>query len=144
MEYTIIKTAKQYKEYCAKLMELASKKTTKKIQDEIELIELLIEKWDNEHSKSKDMDPIELLKYMMENKNMSQTDLIPILGIHKSAISQILSYKKGLSKEVIRKLAEFFKVSQEGFNRSYPLVSEINRGHVNEKLMNTKKEFVKA
>jgi HTH-type transcriptional regulator/antitoxin HigA len=67
------------------------------------------------------MDTIELLKYFMENKNITRNDLIEILGINKSALSQILSYKKGLSKSVIRTLADYFKVSQEAFNREYEL-----------------------
>ena len=146
MEYTVIKTKKQYVEYCNKVMELARKKSTRKIEDEIELLQVLIDKWDDEHYKSdrKKMDPIQLLKYVMENKKMTQTDLIPILGINKSAISQILSYKRGLSKEVIRKLSEHFKLNQEAFNRSYPLVSEANKGHVNEKMMNTTKVFARV
>lgn len=107
-----------------RLKELFSEKPSKKIEEEIELIDLLIEKWDNEHAKSKDMDPVELLIYLMKNHEMSRETLGQILGINKSAISQILNYKKGLSKEVIRKLSEYFKVSQEAFNRSYSLRQE--------------------
>lgn len=36
-------------------------------------------------------------------------------------MSDILNYKKGLSKEVIRKLATHFKVRQEAFDRPYKL-----------------------
>jgi HTH-type transcriptional regulator/antitoxin HigA len=122
MEYTIIKTKKQYREYCDRVMELAAKVSTKKLEDEMELIELLIDKWEAENgNKLSNMDPIELLKYFMENKNITRNDLIEILGINKSALSQILSYKKGLSKSVIRTLADYFKVSQEAFNREYEL-----------------------
>jgi HTH-type transcriptional regulator/antitoxin HigA len=46
MEYTIIKTKKQYREYCDRVMELAAKVSTKKLEDEMELIELLIDKWE--------------------------------------------------------------------------------------------------
>ncbi len=42
-------------------------------------------------------------------------------GISKGYISDILHYKKGLSKELIRKLAVHFKVSQGAFNRPYKL-----------------------
>jgi len=37
-----------------------------------------------------------------------------------------LHYKKGLSKDVIRKLAAHFKVSQEAFNRPYALVVPVH------------------
>ena len=52
---------------------------------------------------------------------MKAKDLVNLLGVSKGYVSDILHYKKGLSKEVIRKLAERFKVSQEAFNRPYPL-----------------------
>jgi HTH-type transcriptional regulator/antitoxin HigA len=36
-------------------------------------------------------------------------------------VSEILNYNKGMSKEVIRKLAHHFKVSQDAFNKAYDL-----------------------
>jgi HTH-type transcriptional regulator/antitoxin HigA len=140
MKYTIIKNKAQYITYCDKIMNLTSvKKPNKEIENEIALLELLIDKWDKEHYKPTEKSPIELLKYLMENRGMSRNDLMEILGLSKGAISQILNYKKGLSKNVIRKLADTFKVSQEAFNRPYPLTVEVNKGHKNEKMMNTKK-----
>jgi len=53
---------------------------------------------------------------------MKAQDLTAILGISKGYVSDILNYKKGLSKDVIRKLAEYFKVRQEAFNRPYNLL----------------------
>ncbi len=145
MEYTIIHTKKQYKEYCKKIMELCSKKPTRKIEDEIELLQLLVDKWDRENyaSDEDDMDPIQLLKYIMETKNLNQANLVSILEINKSAVSQILNYKRGLSKEIIRKLSLHFKMTQEAFNRSYPLASEANKGYIKEKMMKTKKVFAR-
>ena len=142
MKYTIINNKAQYVEYCNKIMKLASiKKPDKGREEEIALLELLIGKWDKEHYKQKERTPIELLKYLMENQGMSRNDLMEILDLSKGAISQILNCKKGLSKDVIRKLAHTFKVSQEAFNRPYPLIIEANRGHQNEKMMNTKKSL---
>ncbi len=56
----------------------------------------------------------------MEEKNLKSKDLAGILRVSKGLISDILNYKKGLSKEIIRSLADYFKVSHEGF-RSYKL-----------------------
>ena len=57
----------------------------------------------------------------MEDHHMKPQDLTTILDISKGYVSDILNYKKGLSKEVIRKLAEYFKVKQKAFNRPYKL-----------------------
>lgn len=125
-------------------MDLASKKPTKEIEDELELLELLIDNWEKDNLKNDESDPIELLKFLIENHNMERSDLIKLLGISKGALSQILSYKKGLSKNVIRKLSERFKVSQEAFNRPYLIKSQANKGHKDERMMNTTKELVAA
>lgn len=143
-QYKIIKTKEQYKAYCDRVMELAALKPTDELEDEIETIEIFIDKWENEQYKKNAIDPVQLLKYLMENRNMNQEQLATALSINKSYVSLILNYKKGLSKVVIRKLAELFKVSQEAFNRTYELVSPLNRGHKHEKLMNVKKGLAAA
>lgn len=52
---------------------------------------------------------------------MRPKDLVPILKIRKGLVSDILNYKKGLSKEIIRILSAHLKISQEAFNRNYNL-----------------------
>ena len=141
MNYIIIKNKKQYQEYSDKVMTLASKKPTKEIEEEMELLELLIENWENKVYTTETKDPIKLLKSLMEVHQLKSVDLVKILDIQRSAVSQILSYRKGLSKDVIRKLSNHFKLSQEAFNRSYELVSTLNRGRIDEKMMNFPKKM---
>ncbi|MEX8548463.1 MAG: type II toxin-antitoxin system HigA family antitoxin [Mucilaginibacter sp.] len=122
LKYKVIKTEEQYWQYCNILEALVDKKTNEEQEDEIELLTFLIEKWDEEHQISQQNDPVTLLKYLMEENNMKPKDLADLLGVGKSVVSEILNYKKGFSKEIIRKLAERFKVKQEAFNRTYPLI----------------------
>lgn len=122
LKYKIIKSKKQYFDYCDALKKLVDqKKKDKSIKEEIELLNLLIEKWDNEHNSFTDADPIELLHFLMEENNLKAKDLAIILVISKGMVSEILNYNKGMSKEVIRKLAQHFKVSQDAFNKEYDL-----------------------
>ena len=121
LKYKVIKTKWQYNLYCKDLENLLGRSRNKNIQNEIELLTLLIEKWDSEHNSFKDADPIRLLFSLMEDEKMKSRDLVDLLGISKGYVSEVLNYKKGLSKEVIRRLAEYFKVSQEAFNRPYKL-----------------------
>jgi HTH-type transcriptional regulator/antitoxin HigA len=142
LKYTLIKTRQQYNEYCDKLEELLTQETTgQQIQDEIELLGLLIEKWDNEHSTIQKSDPVRIIKSLMESHKLRSKDLSDILDIPKSTVSEILHYKKGLSKEVIRKLAAHFKMSQEAFNRPYKLVSRLNSQLRDSGVMNTPKKL---
>lgn len=124
MIYKVIKSKSQYADYCKKLETLVfSDANGTEIMDEIDLLTVLIEKWDAEHNTFQDVDPIRLLHSFMEDHQLKPKDLVEILSVSKGYISEILHYKKGLSKDAIRRLAEYFKVSQEAFNRPYKLVT---------------------
>jgi HTH-type transcriptional regulator/antitoxin HigA len=122
LKYKVIKNKIQYKEY-TKVLEglIFSNVKNKDTKEEIELLTVLIEKWDADHNNFCELDPVELLRSFMDDHNMKAKDLVELLGISKGYVSDILNYKKGFSKDVIRKLAAHFKVSQEAFNRSYVL-----------------------
>jgi HTH-type transcriptional regulator/antitoxin HigA len=127
LKYKIIKTEEQYKDYCSKLENLLEKENSN--QDEVELLTFLIEKWDQEHNSFEAMDPIALLHSLMNGHNLKSKDLVNILGVSKGLVSDILNYKKGLSKEIIRTLSSYFKLSQEAFNRPYKLKLSIRSTH---------------
>ncbi len=122
LKYTIIKNKTQYKDYSNKLEELVFSNSKKKaVKDEIDLLTLLIERWDTAHNSFHEVDPVTLLRSFMNEQQLKATDLVELLAVSKGYVSEILNYKKGMSKEVIRKLAERFKVSHEAFNRYYEL-----------------------
>lgn len=143
LKYKIIKNKAQYNKYCNIIEELILLED-KNAQDEIELLSLLIDKWDSGHNSLNDLNPIELLKALMSEHNLKAQDLVDILNITKGTISKILNYHKGLSKDTIRKLSDYFKVSQEAFNRPYKLINEVNKHFRNASLMNTRKNLVDA
>lgn len=127
MKYTIIKSIEQYNDYCDTLFGLTKSNTTDQaMQDEIDLLTLLIEKWDEEHNTLKETDPVQLLKSLMADHKLKAKDLAEILHVSKGLVSDILHYRKGFSKEVIRTLSEHFKLRQEAFNRPYKLISPLN------------------
>ena len=141
LKYKVIRNKIQYNEYIKKLEELIfSRSRNRAIRDEISLLTLLIETWDAEHNTFSEVDPICLLLSLMDDHKLKPKDLVDILKVSKGYVSEILHYKKGLSKDVIRKLADRFKVSQEAFNRPYKLVSPINAHLKNARVMNTKKK----
>ena len=139
LTYTVIKNKTQYREYSNILEELVfSRAKARNTKDEIALLTLLIEKWDAEHNTFGELDPIQLLHSLMAEHALKAKDLVEILDISKGYVSDILNYKKGLSKDVIRKLSEYFKVSQEAFNRPYKLIVPENSRRRNASVMNTK------
>jgi HTH-type transcriptional regulator / antitoxin HigA len=142
LKYKVIATKSQYKEYTNILEELVfGGSKSKSTKEEIALITVLIEKWDADHNTFDDLDPIHLLQSLMTDHNMKAKDLVEFLEVSKGYVSDILNYKKGLSKDVIRKLSKYFKVSQEAFNRPYKLVVPENSHFRNASVMNTTKEL---
>ena len=143
LKYKVISSKTQYKEYCNLLENLVfATSKSKNLNDEIALLTLLIEKWDAEHTSFKEFDPVQLLQSFMESHQLKAKDLVELFTLSKSHVSEILNYRKGFSKVVIRKLATYFKVSQEAFNRPYVLKSiemnVLNNSHSSK----SKKELV--
>lgn len=139
LKYTIIKSRDQYDTYCRNLEELLGSAIDESVQDEIDLLTLLIETYDEAHNTFTELTPIALLRSFMTEHHLRSQQLVELLGVSKGYVSDILNYKKGLSKEVIRKLATHFKVRQEAFNRPYKLKitsaqPELNSGIINKPL----------
>ena len=123
LKYKVIKNKTQYEEYTRILENLVfSDAKEPGARDEIDLLTLLIEQWDAEHNTFKEVDPIRLLHSFIADHKLKSKELVKILCISKGYLSEILHYKKRLSKVVIRKLASHFKVSQEAFSRPYKLI----------------------
>ncbi|TFH21140.1 MAG: ArsR family transcriptional regulator, partial [Bacteroidia bacterium] len=86
LKYTVIKTREQYFDYCRILEDLVFQENDE-LDDEIDLLDLLIEKWDRDHSTLGELDPVELLKSLMEDHNLKAKDLAEILGLTKGTVS---------------------------------------------------------
>jgi len=140
LQYTVIKTENQYNDYCKTLEDLVMlKKKSKEQQDTVDLLTLLIEKWNAEHNTFAYADPIELLRYLMDENKLKGVDLAKLLSVSTSLVSDMLNYRKGLSKDIIRKLEERFKVNQTLFNRPYKLISPVNSHLRDASVMNREK-----
>ncbi len=72
--------------------------------DELEILALLVEKYEEQHWQIAAPDPIEAIKYRMEEMGLKQKDLVPIIG-SKSKVSEVLNRKIGLSLTMISNLS---------------------------------------
>ncbi len=120
LKYKKIKSLGQYNEYCDTHAELM---ITEEATDEIELLELLIEDYDRRMmaGKLEELNPVELLKSLLENAEWSQSKFAEEIGVSRQLINDILAYRRNISKELVVKFADFFAMSQEAFSRNYEL-----------------------
>lgn len=86
--------------------------------DELEILGILLENYENEHFPIELPDPIEAIKFRMEQLNYSQNDLAEVIGL-KSRASEILNKKRKLSLEMIRKLTEKLHIPSEVLIQAY-------------------------
>ncbi|MEK7723009.1 MAG: transcriptional regulator [Acidobacteriota bacterium] len=80
----------------------------------LQLLARLIEDYEDEHYPIEDAPPHQVLKFIMEQRDLKQSDLLDIFGSSGIA-SEVVNGKRSISKTQAKKLAERFKVSVELF-----------------------------
>ena len=85
------------------LMDLDPKMGTEQ-SDELEILVMLIEKYEEKFWEISEPDPIEAIKVRMEQMHLKQKDLVPYIG-NKSKVSEVINGKIGLSLSMISKLS---------------------------------------
>lgn len=86
--------------------------------EELELLALLIEEYENKHYPIGPPDPIEAIKFRMEQMGLRQKDLGEIIGL-KSRASEILNKKRKLSLNMIRAISEKLNIPSEVLIQEY-------------------------
>ncbi len=117
-EMKIIKTESEYKKALTKLEMLFNAKPNTPKGDELELLSLLIEKYEQEKYPIDMPDPIEAIKFRMEQMGYTQNDLAKIIGL-KSRASEILNRKRPLTLEMIRNLHEKMNIPTQVLIQAY-------------------------
>lgn len=109
-----IRNNEQYEDALARAYELMQQdlKPYSKASDELEVLSLLIKEYEHVNYAVPKPNPIEAIKFRMEQLNMDEQELASILG-YRSRKSEILSGKRKLSLEMIRRLAERLQIPAE-------------------------------
>jgi HTH-type transcriptional regulator / antitoxin HigA len=113
-----IRTKKDYEQALARLEVIFdSKKGTEK-GDELEILGMLIENYEKEKFPIGFPDPVEAIKFRMEQLGYNQTDLANVVGL-KSRASEILNRKRKLSLEMIRQIHDRLNIPTEVLIQAY-------------------------
>jgi HTH-type transcriptional regulator/antitoxin HigA len=123
MTWTVLKTESEYLKALRRLEKIFDSKPHDKTFKEAELLVMLIEKYETETEEEfPDPDPIEVLKFRMEQNNMKNKDLAEIVG-GKSKASEILNKKRRLTLSMIRKIHDVMGIPAELLIREYRLAN---------------------
>lgn len=121
MKYTKIKSDEQYNEYC-ELHEAFTLKNYDKHIDEIELLEILIDEYEERTIETpEEMSPVEIIAYLLEENNLSKSQLAKEIGVSRQLITDILNYRRNISKSMVNKLAQHFAIDPAALSKTYQL-----------------------
>lgn len=118
MDIKAIKTEEDYNLSLRRLEKIFHAPADSKEGDEAEIISILIEKYEDEHYPIDAPDPIEAIKFRLEQMGMENKDLADIIG-YKSRVSEIFSRKRKLTLKMIRNLHEKLKIPYESLISDY-------------------------
>lgn len=117
MKTKILKTEQEYNEACERIYALINSNENEIEPDspegeEIELLSLLVEKYEQEHYSVEAPNPIEAIKFRMEQMNLKQADIAPLFG-GKTRVSEVLSGKRPLTLKMITLLNRYLGIPLE-------------------------------
>jgi HTH-type transcriptional regulator / antitoxin HigA len=117
MKTKILKTEQEYNEACERIYFLINSSENAIEPDslegeEMELLSLLVEKYEQEHYPVKAPNPIEAIKFRMEQMNLKQTDVAPLFG-GKTRVSEVLNGKRPLTLKMITLLNRYLGIPLE-------------------------------
>jgi HTH-type transcriptional regulator/antitoxin HigA len=118
MNIKVIKNENDYQKALERLEVIFDAPIDSPEGDEAEILSILIEKYEDEHYPIGSPDPIEAIKFRMEQMDMKKSDLAKVIG-YKSRVSEILSKKRKLSLQMIRKLHDTLKIPYESLIADY-------------------------
>ena len=110
-----------YLERAYALMQMELKPKSKE-SDELEVISMLIEQYEQEKYPIEPPNPIDAILFRLEQQGLKRSDLQRILG-SRSRASELLSGKRKLSLRMIRKLHENLGISAETLIKNYDVVN---------------------
>ena len=118
MKITPIRNEKDYQNALKRLELIFDAKKGTEQGDELEILSILIDKYENENFPIGMPDPIEAIKFRMEQMGMKQKDLAEVVGF-KSRVSEILNKKRKLTLDMIRKLNTTLHIPTEVLIQDY-------------------------
>lgn len=118
MKIVPIRNEKDYQNALDRLEDIFDAKKGTDEGDELEILSILIDQYENENFPIGMPDPIEAIKFRMKQMGMKQKDLAEVVGF-KSRVSEILNKKRKLTLDMIRKLNATLHIPTEVLVQDY-------------------------
>ena len=111
-----IRSEKDYEAALREVERLWGARTGSPEGDRLDVLATLIESYEDSHYPMDPPDPIEAIKFRMEQQGLTRKDLEPLIGT-RTRVAEVLNRKRGLSIDMIRRLHETLGISAESLIR---------------------------
>ena len=118
MDISPIRNEKDYQKALERLEVIFDAKHGTKEGDELEILAILIDNFENENFPIGMPDPISAIKFRMEQMGLKQKDLVEMVGF-KSRVSEVMNKKRKLTLEMIRNLNANLRIPTEVLIQDY-------------------------
>ncbi len=115
-----IKTEADYETALERLMTLMDAELDSTEGDELDVLGTLVGAYEAKNVIIGKPNPIEAIRFRMEQYNLKDKDLAPYLG-HSGRVSEVLNYRRKLTLPMIRKLHKGLNIPTESLVQDYPL-----------------------
>jgi len=122
MNISPIKTENDYDHALERISELMLATPDTPEGDELDILGTLVEAYEAKHHPIAPPNPVEAIKFRMEQYGLKDKDLTPYIG-RTGRVSEILSYKRKLTLTMIRKLHKGLNIPTESLVQDYELIS---------------------
>ena len=117
-----IKTAEDHQRALARIDDLWDAEPNTEAADELDILVTLVEAYEEAKYKIDAPDPVEAIKFRMEQEGLRDSDLVPFLG-QRSRVSEVLNRKRRLTLPMIRRLHSGLHIPLECLVMDYELDS---------------------
>jgi len=142
MDIKVIRSEKEYEAALERVAGLMDAAPGSEEENELEVLSILVEKFENEHYPIDMPDPLSAIRFRMEQQGLTQKDLVPYIG-SQPVVSAVLNGKRELSKEMIRNLHKGLGIpyevlmqkpgavyeKQAYFIQNYPFAEMVKQGY---------------
>ncbi len=120
IEVAVIRNVTDYKNVLKRIRQIFDSEQGSDEFYELKMLALEVENYEREHFEIPEADPIEIIEFMLEQRDLKQNDLVGILG-DKTTVSKVLNRKRALTLDMIRNFCNTFHVPVDAMISEYSL-----------------------
>jgi HTH-type transcriptional regulator/antitoxin HigA len=119
MNIKLIKNKNDYHKALKRIERLMNAPKGTPEYEELGILSIIVEDYENGHFPIEAPDPIEVIKFYMEQNDLKNRDLIDVIG-SKGHVSDVLNKKRPLTLDMIRAISAKFSIPAQILIKEYP------------------------